>query len=363
MRIYKDHQFLIFDFEDGRTAKYNLNTGETIGFKGKLVKSLNSQLRGMSFSYLLNCFEDEKYAKYLRFIQWRYTCSAENMGTVLKYANKNSHLEQIFAAELDDCIEDLKHYYYSISKIPKSLIKLARQERIKITNENTKLWIEYPNECNICFDCKFNTLTDKDIVYLFFFGNGNRYISLIKDYNYNAKQLLRYIDDLFTYEGLNDINYVIRELLDYAKMMSVISNKFDKYPKYFLTTHKIAIRNYNRLKKEFSEELFVKRRKPEYECVIGEYQFIYPKSTQDIKDEAVQQNNCVASYIDRVIDGKCHILFLRKKDTPDKSLVTIEVVNNKIVQARRYFNCEISNEENEVIEEWNKKFKNRRTVA
>lgn len=363
MKIYKDHQFLIFDFEDGRTAKYNLDTGETIGFKGKLVKNLNSQLFGMSFDYLLNCFEDKKYAKYLKFIQRNYTYSAENMGTILKHANEHHHLEQIFAAELDGCIEDLKHYYYSISKIPKSLIKIARQGRIEITNKNTEAWIEYPNECNICFNLKFNTLTDEYIKYLFSPRNKDKYFCLIKIYNYNAKQLLKYIDDLFTYEGLHNINYIMGELLDYAKMMSAISNKFDKYPKYFLTTHQIAVRNYNRLKKEFPEELFTKRRKPEYECIIGEYQFIYPKSTQDIKDEAVQQNNCVASYIDQVIDGKCHILFLRKKDTPDKSLVTIEVVNNKIVQAKRRFNYEVSNEENEVINEWNKKFKNMRRAA
>ena len=84
--------------------------------------------------------------------------------------------------------------------------------------------------------------------------------------------------------------------------------------------------------------------------------FIYPKCTQDIKDEAVQQNNCVASYIDRVIDGHCDILFLRKKDSPDKSLVTIEVVNNKIVQALRRFNDHVTQEDQEAIDYWNKKF-------
>ena len=85
--------------------------------------------------------------------------------------------------------------------------------------------------------------------------------------------------------------------------------------------------------------------------------FIYPNCTQDIKDEAVQQNNCVASYIDRVIDGNCHVMFLRKKDNPEKSLVTIEIRHNRIVQAKRRFNDPVNKEEQEAIDYWNKKFK------
>lgn len=79
----------------------------------------------------------------------------------------------------------------------------------------------------------------------------------------------------------------------------------------------------------------------------------------------MQQNNCVASYIDKVINGKCHILFLRKKDNLDKSLVTIEVDShtNTIVQARRKFNRDTTEEENKVIEAWNKKYSKRKDVV
>ena len=113
------------------------------------------------------------------------------------------------------------------------------------------------------------------------------------------------------------------------------------------------------MKKEFSEEIFRSRINKDYECSFGEYIFKYPTSTQDIKDEAVSQNNCVASYIDEVIDGKCHIIFLRKKDKPNESLVTIEVRNNHIVQARRRFNDPVTQEDQEVIDKWNEKFANK----
>ena len=132
-----------------------------------------------------------------------------------------------------------------------------------------------------------------------------------------------------------------------------------------MTTHRIASRNYNRLRQSYSEELFHKKICKKFEYSYGKYKFLYPSCTQDIKDEAVQQNNCVASYIDKVLDGKCHILFLRKKDSLDKSLVTIEVnaYTNTIVQAKGKFNRDTTEEENKVIEAWNKKYSKRKDVA
>lgn len=115
--------------------------------------------------------------------------------------------------------------------------------------------------------------------------------------------------------------------------------------------------------KEFSEDLFKKRIDKHYECSFGDYVFIYPDSTQDIKDEACMQNNCVASYIDEVLNGNCHILFLRKKSNPKESLVTIEVRNNYIVQAKRKFNYDITPEEQRIIDMWNKKFGNKEEIA
>lgn len=52
------------------------------------------------------------------------------------------------------------------------------------------------------------------------------------------------------------------------------------------------------------------------------------------------------------------ILFLRKKGFENDSLVTIEVdpVRNIIVQAKGKFNRDVTEEENKVIEAWNKKF-------
>ena len=40
MKAYKDKQYLVFEFKDGKNVKYNLATKETIGKLGKPVKNI-----------------------------------------------------------------------------------------------------------------------------------------------------------------------------------------------------------------------------------------------------------------------------------------------------------------------------------
>ena len=356
MRVYKDKQFLVFDFEDGRNVKYDFATKTAIGIKGKPVKDLRSQLSGISMNQVIENCDDKKYAKFLKFVMRAESSYHEiwNIGTVLNRVPSYSRFEQLFSAGIDDIVDvrkqSLKSFKYSIEGIPKSLLKICRKHSIKISNDIVKFYKENPNAYCIAYKLDYLTLDYYDIYKIWktpenmYDANAKSYFNiLVNEYGYNAKDLWLYIDRIKTFEAIEDMAFLIRELCDYADMMRQLSNKYDKYPRHFLTTHKIACRNYDRMKKE-------------YECSFGEYVFIYPNSTQDIKDEAACQSNCVSSYIDKVIDGYCHILFLRKKNSPKESLVTIEVRNDQIVQAKRRFNDDVTEEQKEVIDKFNKKF-------
>lgn len=374
MKIYKDKQYLVFDFENGKNVKYDFATKQAIGIKGKPVRDLNKQLHGLTLNELFNCCTDQNYANFLKFVQREGTRDANNIGTILKYVPEYSKYEQIFSAGFEDVVNmyEFKYDSFSISDIPKSLIKVAKNHPIKINKFLVDNWKKNPDAYYLAYQLEYISLNDNDLTVLFNKKNYNyrvgyfsAFSELINKYNYNAKSLLLYLDQLKTFEALDDMRDLIEELYDYVKMMDTISKKYDKYPRHFLTTHQIASRNYNRLKREFPEELFKQRINKEYECTYKDYVFIYPDCVQDIKTEAASQNNCVASYIDRVIDGSCHILFLRKKDHPKDSLVTIEVVNNKIVQAKRRFNYPVTQEDQEAIDYWDKKFseKKERKIA
>ena len=104
--------------------------------------------------------------------------------------------------------------------------------------------------------------------------------------------------------------------------------------------HNITSKNYNRFKREYNDELFAietnKRsyKRLEYENEDKTIKVIRPLKPQDIKDEAVQQANCVASYIDKVMEGRTRILFIRRTNEIDKSYITMEVnQNGEMIQA------------------------------
>ena len=373
MKVYKEKQFLIFDMEDGRTCRYDFSTNETIGFSGSKVNSLNGQLKGYTIEDVFNSCSDPQYAKFLRFIKDK--CShhrISNLGTILSYVNRYSDWEQVFAAGCEDLFLGYNRLPAKLSEIPKGMLKTCKEYKIMISSELLDIWKEFPNQCYSAYRTEFMSLEPRDItVILKSFGwskTSRQYINyiaeLIREYHYNSLDLLHYFDRLKTFEAIEFNNYsMLYEYFDYVYMMSTISKKFDRYPRHFLTTHQIATRNYNRLKQEFDEQKFAGRINHSYEMTIGRYSFIYPSCIQDIRDEAVQQSNCVASYIDRVIDGGCDILFMRYSDSKDSSLVTLEVRNNQIVQAKQRFNYEVTAEQQEAIETWNRRMAERKGAA
>ncbi len=49
----------------------------------------------------------------------------------------------------------------------------------------------------------------------------------------------------------------------------------------------------------------------------------------DFKHEGHAQHNCVATYYERAVEGKCIILFIRQKQYPNKSYCTVEIRNRQ----------------------------------
>ena len=205
---------------------------------------------------------DEKYAKFLKFVQNRYPNYISNIGTILSKVPQYSKFEQIFSAGFDSIVD--RNFTKTINDIPKSLIKIARDRQIKISDRFCDYWKRNPDAHFLAYQLDYISLTDEDINkilmrenYDYVDGISNYYSyfnKLIEEYGYNPKALLLYLDTLKTFEAIEDMYYLLGELVDYARMMNTISPKFDKYPRNFLTTHKIACRNYNRLKKEFTSD-------------------------------------------------------------------------------------------------------------
>ena len=84
---------------------------------------------------------------------------------------------------------------------------------------------------------------------------------------------------------------------------------------------------------------------------------IFPASSVDsLIDESSQMSNCVRNYCIKLSNNECQIYFMRYKNNVNKSLVTIEVRDGKIVQARTRFNEFPTDEMNEIPRMYNMNF-------
>lgn len=372
----KHLEFYMDGVHDSFVVKYDLSTGTYIGKSGHPVKNLNRYFCNMTVSDIIETFDDERYRNYLSFC-WNNIRRGHisNMGTFLQSVRKYANFEQVFSAGVTKVS---KYFSLPIRDVPKGLLDIIRSSDndgdrnrygyggLKLDDALVYFYKKDPDFARFVLTHEFTTLNTGGIIDMLGVREHNienrNYWRLINQRGYDPEKLLLYLDDLHTYEALDWLSGTVKELEDYARMMNSITDKYEKFPRNFLTTHRIATRNYQRYQKEYEEELFLKRIDKSLEYADDTYKLIYPKTTQDIKEEGVRQNHCVASYIQSVLDGKCHIMFLRRKDELDKNLITVEIRDGVIVQSRGAYNRTPSREERGFIDHYNKRAERRKAA-
>lgn len=217
------------------------------------------------------------------------------------------------------------------------------------------------------------------------FGVPKSFYQFIRRYNLNYKQLevLRLIqkeditllnklvkvhdlDKLARYVDLEEAYYKVLsiknntefEYLDYLRMAKTLqypmNNKRVLYPKDLKAAHDKVTKLYNVVKDEMIDKLIQNRYKELCKMSYKNSKYlIYPApSVASLIDESEQQNHCVKSYCEDYGLGYKDLYFMRELNNQDKSLVTIEVRENKIVQARIYDNDPPSEEQWDFLNKW-----------
>lgn len=152
---------------------------------------------------------------------------------------------------------------------------------------------------------------------------------------------------------------------DYLQMSYQLGTQRDIYPKYLATAHDILARNVKTLedemlKKELAIQVENWKRFEDITIRGAKYFIRAPKDLGELTNEATQQHNCVASYARKVAKGQTIILFMREKETPDNSVVTVEVGGDVqtgyyLAQAFRAMNVTITEEQADYLRKWCKK--------
>lgn len=168
---------------------------------------------------------------------------------------------------------------------------------------------------------------------------------------YTFGKFMDYVCEEAINQGFSSLSAFMTELKDYINMCCSMEFKPTLYSSYLKQTHDIANRNYQVKLTEEQDEMFGNAYKEfkNYTTTDKKYSFIKPESADDVKREGSELNHCCASYIGKIIKRSCLIVFLRKTKNIEESLVTIEISDGSIIQARGNSNRSITQKEYEAI--------------
>lgn len=163
---------------------------------------------------------------------------------------------------------------------------------------------------------------------------GNLYFEWKKDnmedsIRFDGNRFFKYLLQQSLKEGFADnLNEFVITWSDTLAMEKLLYGKVrDKYPENLSLLHNQYSYRCRMQKEKIDHQAWLNAAEiaKRFERIGTEWSLISPKTTDDITLEAVQMNNCVASYIPKVLRGECVIMFLRKTDAPEKSVCTVEL--------------------------------------
>lgn len=151
------------------------------------------------------------------------------------------------------------------------------------------------------------------------------------------------------------------DYLKNLKELHVTINKKSAFPDNFWKAHDEVIVEYSKEKTKFKDiqnkekEIKYKeiKEKSIYQpLIINNLLIRLPENLEEIKIEGILQNNCVNSYINRIINKQTNVLFGRKVSHPNSPYITIEIKDNRVLQARYKGNINCTPEDTKTIESY-----------
>lgn len=224
--------------------------------------------------------------------------------------------------------------------VDKSYYEFMKKNNIDRNELNILKMYKKPNIENIKVLSKFY-ISDLEKV--------KKYVSIEKfaEYAKNKRNfdIQMYIDFLEI-----DIFYFSNPFLVFLKIPNNLKEKHDEYSRQILIKNNAKInRAINRRYKQLKQNTYSNKK----------YIVMPAESFISLEDESTQQNHCVRNYAEKYAKGKCDIYFMREVSTPNKSLVTIEVKERKIVQSRTKNNGNPNNNQIRFLNNWEKEVLNK----
>ena len=369
MELRKENGILYFEDENRGKAKFSLKDGTMwVIPKGKKEyeqrKSLAMYFKNIRIYEVEKLFENDKILyQLLKLIRKHCRQTGSNInsiGNLLSKIKYHSNFESLMSYGIDlSQLTKFSIYHYEgqeYENCPKNILKYLGKINYQLSDINSIYNKTFHKIVMAHIELNENFMSNYYEDYL------HRISRLINEYNYNHIHLIKYLNYIREYENINWDN-ATSFLIDYYRMKKQMLRKPDgtyksiksieKYPKYLKSNHDIISKQYSIFKETYDENLF-RSKYTEKDFIYNDKKYFVsiPYTTDEVKQEGENLHHCVKSYIEHVIDNKCHILFMREK--PEESLITMEYreSDNAIVQIKGMYNRNPTQEEYSFIKKY-----------
>lgn len=352
MKVIKEKNFIIFENENGKISKLDMNTGIAYGVSGKALKSLNSDMyyiighHARLYSkeiFALRAFADCYFTKNDVYNNGRLTSRYLEMISMLDKCQAIGYtVENSVYAEFDS-MADFKKWFAPFSKAFKADNSINYKEWVKEQKDNAFMSAVKIEDNEYMNDHIMETLRE-----------------LYEEYDATPKQL-RVIAKALTYGGLYraftkgvfgyySMRNVMRDYLTKCNALEIEMNATDLINHYGLVCEMYNLRKDEMTAKTLKQ---IKNNNPVLQFEFGDYKVVVPTTVEEFKKEGENNRNCVGGYVDYVVKGNRFVVFIRHKDSLDESLVTCDIMKNGgINQFHTFGNNYVSSTSNPALYEF-----------
>ena len=288
---------------------------------------------------------DSRYSQILEYYRYNYAAALEEYETarwMVKYLGWYSFHPQIEMAvklELVEAVTDLVQNGKKNSRIinwdannPAAFLRMNKQEARKFIHkkmdmQDLRQWRElckgtpFSDYCRLLDTCGSRALL-RDVA------------ECVKIAGVKLVRGVNYVNGFMSQcsHGLVPLETVVRTWKDYLNMAQQLDYDLREItvsmPKDLKQRHDNAAALIRYRKSADEQKKYGKRKKKlekEFAFEMGDLCICVPQSSEDIVQEGKTLQHCVGSYADRHMRGVLTILFLRKRRTPKRSFLTIEL--------------------------------------
>lgn len=323
--VTKEKNIITFTTDEGKKILLDINTGYMYGTSGKVLKRLNSEVG----QYLRNSIVARNcplgILRVFTDSYWTYTELYEN-GLKKEYLNCLQMLDKFnsigYTFPCTKSVNMLKvaefnKYFAKFSRAFKENNELHFFEYIKTVERE-----EFFEKVNLNNDNPYMTEGISEYIYNHF-------------KNYSAKQI-KIIAHMLTYGGLYDAFFRTENVLGSYKLHSFLQHYINLCEDLDVEVNKdnpvkhygYVLKLYHAKKDELLNKQIEKFQSLKKDILFfedDEFTIIIPTTSEEFKNEGINNRNCVGSYAEQVANKRTHVVFVRRKNDINKSLVTCEV--------------------------------------